>query len=114
MSLSHTEPVLDKERVHFKYVSSFDHSTKIFTIDIARDWRYHSDCYIPKNSSIKSAGWVSCPENEFKEDDYTNMTTWGHSIGYQIGTHPRDIKMLKGYFSGDSMKFDINGDIAIS
>ena len=106
---SSQEPTLDKSLANFKYVVSYDRTKEEFTVDTTRDWKFHSDCYIPNGNRLISAGWISCPFEEFKKDDYTNMTTWGRSIGFNVGTHPRDLKMLKQYFTGN-MQFNKDGD----
>lgn len=91
-----TPETWDPNKIHLKYVVSYDKAGKRFFVDFVAHWQYHSDCHVPSGFRRISAGYFSVPKTEYQNNDMTNAETWGGSEGFQIGPHPRDLSMLKG------------------
>lgn len=101
---------LDKDKLHLKYVVSYNFANKWFYVNWVRDWKYHSDCNVPNGFRLATAGWVSVPREEMQKDDYSNAVTWGGSVGFDVCPHPRDLAMLKKNLAEGIAYFDSEGN----
>lgn len=100
---------LDKSKLHLKYVVSYNAEHKTFYVNWVRDWKFHADCNVPSKFRRLSAGWLSVPRDEMQKDDYSNATTWGGSVGFDMCPHPRDLAMLKQNLTEGVAYFDAEG-----
>ena len=100
---------LDKNKLHLKYVVSYNHLLKVFYVNWVRDWKFHSDCTVPSGFKLLTAGWLSVPREEMMKDDYSNAETWGGSVGFNVCPHPRDLAMLKQNLTDGEAFFDNDG-----
>jgi hypothetical protein len=100
---------LDKNKLHLKYIVSYNHATKQFFVATMPSYGFHSDGHIPTGFRLISAGYFSAPKSEFIADDFTNAETWGGSEGFQIGTKERDLAMLKQHMTDGTNTYDEHG-----
>ncbi len=100
---------LEPGKIHLKYVVSYNHATERFFVDTVRHWQFHCDCRVPPGFRLISAGWLSVPLEEYRDNNLANAQTWGGSEGFQKGTHERDLAMLKQFVLDGENTFSREG-----